>query len=91
MTEKEIERRITEHAKAIKELIKQKENAKDELELKDYSKPFRQWTLTEQNELCELSKKAFNWFYDGNEQKSILDYNESAPKSERVPLADEVF
>lgn len=47
--------------------------------------------MTEQNELCELSEKAFNWFYDGNEQKSILDYNESAPKSERVPLADEVF
>lgn len=91
MTKKGIERRITEHAKAIKELIKQKENAKDELELKDYSKPFRYWTLTEQNALCELSEKAFNWFYDGNEQKSILDYNESAPKSERVPLADEVF
>lgn len=34
MTKKEIERRITEHAKAIKELIKQKENAKDELELR---------------------------------------------------------
>ena len=91
MTKKEIERRITEHAKAIKELIKQKENAKDELELKDYSKPFRQWTVAEQNDLFELSERAYDWFYDGNEQKSILDYNESAPKSERVPLADEVF
>ena len=91
MTKKEIERRITEHAKAIKELIKQKENAKDELELKDYSKPFRQWTVAEQNDLFELSERAYDWFYDGNEQKSILDYNESVPKSERVPLADEVF
>lgn len=91
MTKKEIERRITEHAKAIKELTIQKENAKDELELKDYSKPFRQWTIAEQNELCELSEKAYDWFYDGNEQKSILDYNESVPKLERVPLADEVF
>ena len=91
MTKKEIERRITEHAKAIKELIKQKENAKDELELKDYSKPFRQWTVAEQNDLFELSERAYDWFYDGNEQKSILDYNESVPKLERVPLADEVF
>ena len=91
MTKKEIERRITEHAKAIKELIKQRENAKDELELKDYSKPFRQWTVAEQNDLFELSERAYDWFYDGNEQKSILDYNESVPKLERVPLADEVF
>ena len=91
MTKKEIERRITEHAKAIKELTILKENAKDELELKDYSKPFRQWTVAEQNELFELSERAYDWFYDGNEQKSILDYNESVPKSERVPLADEVF
>ena len=91
MTKKEIERRITEHAKAIKELIKQRENAEDELELKDYSKPFRQWTVAEQNDLFELSEKAYDWFYDGNETKSILDYNESVPKLERVPLADEVF
>lgn len=91
MTKKEIERRITEHAKAIKELTILRENAKDELELKDYSKPFRQWTIAEQNELCELSEKAYDWFYDGNEQKSILDYNESVPRLERVPLADEVF
>ena len=91
MTKKEIERRITEHAKAIKELTIQKENAKDELELKDYSKPFRQWTVAEQNALYGLSEKAYDWFYDGNEQKSILDYNESVPKLERVPLADEVF
>ena len=91
MTKKEIERRITEHAKAIKELTILKENAKDELELKDYSKPFRQWTVAEQNDLFELSEKAYDWFYDGNEQKSILDYNESVPKLERVPLADEVF
>ena len=91
MTKKEIERRITEHAKAIKELTILKENAKDELELEDYSKPFRQWTVAEQNDLFELSERAYDWFYDGNEQKSILDYNESVPKSERVPLADEVF
>lgn len=91
MTKKEIERRITEHAKAIKELLKQKENAKDELELKDFSKPFRHWTLEEQNDLYELNEKAFDWFYDGNEHKSILDYNESVLKSERVPLSDEVF
>lgn len=91
MTKKEIERRITEHAKAIKELTILKENAKDELELKDYSKPFRQWTVAEQNDLFELSERAYDWFYDGNEQKSILDYNESVPKLERVPLADEVF
>ena len=91
MTKKEIERRITEHAKAIKELTILRENAKDELELKDYSKPFRQWTVAEQNDLFELSEKAYDWFYDGNEQKSILDYNESVPKLERVPLADEVF
>ena len=91
MTKKEIDRRITEHAKAIKELTIQRENAKDELELKDYSKPFRQWTVAEQNDLFELSERAYDWFYDGNEQKSILDYNESVPKLERVPLADEVF
>ena len=71
MTKKEIERRITEHAKAIKELTILKENAKDELELKDYSKPFRQWTVAEQNDLFELSERAYDWFYDGNEQKSI--------------------
>ena len=91
MTKKEIDRRITEHAKAIKELTIQRENAKDELELKDYSKPFRQWTVAEQNELYGLSEKAYDWFYDGNETKSILDYNESVPRLERVPLADEVF
>ena len=43
MTKKEIDRRIDEHAKAIKELTILRENAKDELELKDYSKPFRQF------------------------------------------------
>ena len=91
MTKKEIDRRINEHAKAIKELTILRENAKDELELKDYSKPFRQWTVAQQNDLFELSEKAYDWFYDGNEQKSILDYNESVPKLERVPLADEVF
>ena len=91
MTKKEIDRRINEHAKAIKELTILRENAKDELELKDYSKPFRQWTVAQQNDLFELSEKAYDWFYDGNEQKSILDYNESVPKLERVPLADEVI
>ena len=40
MTKKEIERRITEHAKANKELIKQIENEKDELEQKYNSKTF---------------------------------------------------
>ena len=90
MTKKEIERRITEHAKAIKELTILKENAKDELELKDYSKPFRQWTVAEQNVLLELSERAYDWFYDGNETKSILDYNDSVPRLERVPLADEI-
>ena len=91
MTKREIERRISEHAKAIKELIKQRETAKDELELKDFTKPFRQWSLEEQNDLNELNAKAFDWFYSGNETKSILDYNKGVPKSERVPLSKEVF
>lgn len=90
MTKKEIDREIAEHAKAIKELTIMRENAKDELKLKDYSKPFRQWTVAEQNVLLELSERAYDWFYDGNETKSILDYNDSVPRLERVPLADEI-
>lgn len=90
MTKKEIDRQIAEHAKAIKELTIMRENAKDELKLKDYSKPFRQWTVAEQNVLLELSERAYDWFYDGNETKSILDYNDSVPRLERVPLADEI-
>ena len=90
MTKKEIDRQIAEHAKAIKELTIMRENAKDELKLKDYSKPFRQWTVAEQNVLLGLSERAYDWFYDGNETKSILDYNESVPRLERVPLADEI-
>ena len=53
--------------------------------------PFRQWTVAQQNDLFELSERAYDWFYDGNETKSILDYNESVPRLERVPLADEVI
>ena len=90
MTKKQIDREIAEHAKAIKELTIMRENAKDELKLKDYSKPFRQWTVAEQNVLLELSERAYDWFYDGNETKSILDYNDSVPRLERVPLADEI-
>lgn len=90
MTKRQIDREIAEHAKAIKELTIMRENAKDELKLKDYSKPFRQWTVAEQNVLLELSERAYDWFYDGNETKSILDYNESVPRLERVPLADEI-
>lgn len=90
MTKKQIDRQIAEHAKAIKELTILRENAKDELKLKDYSKPFRQWTVAEQNVLLELSERAYDWFYDGNETKSILDYNDSVPRLERVPLADEI-
>ena len=90
MTKKQIDRQIAEHAKAIKELTIMRENAKDELKLKDYSKPFRQWTVAEQNVLLELSERAYDWFYDGNETKSILDYNDSVPRLERVPLADEI-
>lgn len=90
MTKKEIDRRIAEHAKAIKELNILRENAKDELKLKDYSMPFRQWTVAQQNDLFELSERAYDWFYDGNETKSILDYNDSVPRLERVPLADEI-
>ena len=55
MTKKEIDRRIAEHANAIKELNILRETAKDELELKDYSKQNQQWTVAQQNDLFELS------------------------------------
>lgn len=91
MTKHEIERRIQEHNSALKKLYEQLENACDELTLDNYEKPFRKWSLAEQAALNDLNSAAYDWFYSGNTDKTILDYNASVPRLERVPLAQEVY
>lgn len=53
----------------------------------DTSTPFKKWSLAETNELYELSPFAFEWFINDNQDKTILDYNETQPKEKRIKLA----
>ena len=53
----------------------------------DTATPFKKWSLAETNELYELSPFAFEWFINDNQDKTILDFNETQPKEKRIKLA----
>ena len=48
------------------------------LHLYDAGRPFRKWSLAEQQQLQSISPAAYDWFIeDENQGKTIQDYNDS--------------
>lgn len=76
----------------IKRLREQLKNAEAELEkmnavfyIDDKEKPFKKWSINEQQELYKINIKAWEWLCD-NKDSTILDYNENTIKKEELVI-----
>ena len=74
----------TDYLNQIDELLS---NRGQELTLKNKQAPFRQWSISEKNELYNIMPSAFDWLQH-NPNSTIDDYNAQAQKSSLIYLAN---
>jgi hypothetical protein len=85
MTKYELKQKKERLQKQLEEVNKELERMSKTLLLKDNEKPFSKYTISEMNNLCEISEKAFNWMNE-NKDKNIYDYNALQSKDNKIPL-----
>lgn len=88
MTSKhELLQKLAYHKEIVEKLTTQLESMDKVLELSDNRKPFRKYTVAECQNLWEINPDVFDWSQEKeNLDKSIVDYNNSVMKSQRIPL-----
>lgn len=86
MTKKELEYKIQQQRKKLNELLAEYEKMNQVFDIDNKEKPFKKWSLAEQEQLFELKESAYSWLLD-NKDKSILDYNNEHTKEQRITFA----
>ena len=85
MTKFDLEFKIKQTRELLQKYEKQLADMETVFYIDDKEKPFKKWTIKEQNELYQINSKAWEWL-SANTENNILDYNNNQIKKENEVL-----
>lgn len=85
MTKKELLFKQEQLQKQLIDVQKQLEAYDTAFSIDQPEKPYQKYNIAEISQLYAISLRAYEWL-NGNQQKSIIDYNNQCPTAYRVLL-----
>lgn len=85
MTKSDLEFKIQQTRKQLAKYEEELKKMNEVFYIDDKEKPFKKWTISEQNQLYNIKNQAWQWLSE-NKDSSILDYNKNQIKKENQVL-----